>query len=325
MAKHSKASLSVGRVGRLLRDEMASEGGACRLIVAGAEAETHRIALAADPLRQSEALVEMSLGAQPLRVTDEDVVLLLAGALSGGQLAVPLEQVRLARAGLVVVLPADSAAASAATQAALSAGAMSSELTVYDPVLPFVDSRLADAVAAVAGQHGPALAARLPSVRHAVVARLIRRAALENTAVGALIFVPGADMPVMTANQIRMVLRIARAYGVAVDPARVPEVLAVVGAGLGLRALGRQGLKMVPVAGWAMKGAIGFSGTLALGRAAAAYYESGMAGRLGSSAAVVPASLERRLPRSVTDVARRRLGKVLDPVDSARGRSPGKG
>jgi uncharacterized protein (DUF697 family) len=83
------------------------------------------------------------------------------------------------------------------------------------------------------------------------------------------VFVPGADLPVLALNQVRMLLRIEQAYGLEVDlRERAPELLATVGAGLGLRAVARQLLGVVPVAGWAVKGAVAYAGTRALGEAA---------------------------------------------------------
>ena len=93
-----------------------------------------------------------------------------------------------------------------------------------------------------------------------------------NGILGAAIFVPGADFPVLTLNQIRLVLRLASAHGVEVDGSRLPEVLATVGAGLGFRTVARQLLGTVPVAGWAVKGAIAYGGTRALGETARRYF-----------------------------------------------------
>jgi len=223
-----------------------------------------------------------------------------------------------ARSGVVVALP--SAAAGPAARAAIEAGAFGTELEVFEPGRALEHSRLADAVAAAAADRGPNLAAGLPWVRPAVVARLIRRTALQNALIGALVFIPGADMPVMTLNQVRMVLRIATAYGRGVEPTRAPEIVAVIGAGLGLRALAHQGLRSVPVAGWALKGAIGFGGTVALGRAAAAFYQSGAAGALGDVDVELPEALERRLPAPLAGLlgdrlSRRRDAPAADPSD----------
>ena len=78
----------------------------------------------------------------------------------------------------------------------------------------------------------------------------------------------------LTLNQIRMVLRICAAYGLEVDNQRAPEILATIGAGLGLRALARELLDLVPFAGWLLKGAVAYAGTNALGEATVRYCEA---------------------------------------------------
>ena len=57
--------------------------------------------------------------------------------------------------------------------------------------------------------------------------------------IAAAIFVPGADLPVLTLNQVRLVARIASAHGKTSTGARGVELLGVVGAGFGFRALAR--------------------------------------------------------------------------------------
>jgi uncharacterized protein (DUF697 family) len=119
-----------------------------------------------------------------------------------------------------------------------------------------------------------ALAKGHPPLRRAVCEEIIRHNARQNAVVGALP-IPGADMPVMTANQARMVLNIAAAYGEELSLDRARELLGVLAAGFGLRALSRQAVKLIPVAGWAAAGAIGYAGTIAMGRATVLYFERG--------------------------------------------------
>jgi uncharacterized protein (DUF697 family) len=94
----------------------------------------------------------------------------------------------------------------------------------------------------------------------------------KNGILGVAIFVPGADLPVLTLNQLRLVLRIAAAHGVEIDQQRLPEVLGTIAAGYGFRAVARQALGALPVAGWAVKGAVAYAGTRALGEAAVRYF-----------------------------------------------------
>jgi len=123
------------------------------------------------------------------------------------------------------------------------------------------------------GEAGTPLAARLPVLRRPVCEELIRRFSRRNGLVGVAVFMPGADLPVLTLNQIRLVLRIADAYGLEIDKERLPEVLSVIGSGLGFRALARSAVGYVPLLGWAVKGAVAYTGTRALGEAAMRYFE----------------------------------------------------
>jgi uncharacterized protein (DUF697 family) len=123
-------------------------------------------------------------------------------------------------------------------------------------------------------------AAKLPVLRPAVVEKTIEKFSRQNGILGVAIFVPGADLPVLTLNQIRMVFRLAAAYGEEMDRDRALEVLAVIGAGLGFRGIARQAVGVVPGVGWAVKGGVAYAGTQAIGRAAAAFFEKGGQQRL---------------------------------------------
>lgn len=135
---------------------------------------------------------------------------------------------------------------------------------------------LAGAVVDAAGDAAVALAARLPSLREATCRQLIKRSARQNGVIGALFFIPGTDMPVMTLNEARMVLRIAAAHGEMVGTERALELLGVVGGGFGLRAIARQALNMLPGPGWVIKGGVAYGGTMAMGRAAKAYFDGSL-------------------------------------------------
>jgi uncharacterized protein (DUF697 family) len=134
--------------------------------------------------------------------------------------------------------------------------------------------RIAEAVAGLLGEDAVGLAARLPVLRRAVSDAIVSRFSRQNGLIGAAVFVPGADFPVLTLNQLRLVLRLARAHGLELGPQRFVELAGVVGGGLGFRALARQLLGVVPVAGWAVKGGVAYGGTKAVGEAATRYFES---------------------------------------------------
>jgi uncharacterized protein (DUF697 family) len=152
---------------------------------------------------------------------------------------------------------------------------LATDIVPVKPGSGFDVPAIAKVLARRLGEGGTSLAARLPAIRKAVCRELIRSFSRTNGLVGAAVFVPGVDLPVLTMNQARLVLRIARAHGERVDASRLPELLAVVAGGAGLRTVAREALGAIPVAGWAIKGAIAYTGTRAIGEAALQYFEAG--------------------------------------------------
>jgi uncharacterized protein (DUF697 family) len=134
-------------------------------------------------------------------------------------------------------------------------------------------------IAARLGEEAAPLAGRVPLLRGAVCERLVASFARRNGIIGAAVFLPGLDLPVLTLNEIRLVLRLEQAHGLEIDPReRLPEIVATLGAGVGLRAIARELLDLVPVAGWAVKGAVAYAGTRALGEAAVRRLGAGVPG-----------------------------------------------
>jgi uncharacterized protein (DUF697 family) len=143
----------------------------------------------------------------------------------------------------------------------------------------FPVEKISRAIAHKLGDDGAPLAALVPVLRRAVCQRLIETTARQNGVVAAATFVPGVDLPVLTLNEIRLVLRLEQAYGLEIDPReRLPEILATIGVGFGMRAVARELLDLVPVAGWAVKGAVAYAGARAFGEAAVRRLDAGMPG-----------------------------------------------
>jgi uncharacterized protein (DUF697 family) len=144
----------------------------------------------------------------------------------------------------------------------ISIPAILSEEMVLRKLVPWVVGSLDE-------DHLVALGRGYPIFRRAACERIIHKNARQNGVIGVLP-IPGAAI---TANQGRMVLGIAAVYGEEISLERARELLGVLAAGLGFRALARQILKLIPVAGWAASGAMGYAATLAVGRAAVLYFE----------------------------------------------------
>lgn len=171
---------------------------------------------------------------------------------------------------------------------------LATDVVVVPPGAGFPVEELARALANRLGEAATPLAARLPVLRPAVCEWLIASFARKNGIVGAAVFVPGVDLPVLTLNQMRLVLRLASAYGEEISTERLPELVAVLGGGLGLRALARELCDLVPVAGWAVKGVVAYGGTRALGEAAVRYF----AARAQAPAAASPSSPSATRPQA---------------------------
>lgn len=150
---------------------------------------------------------------------------------------------------------------------------LATDVVRCEPGRGFPVDEILQAAAARLGEEGTTLAARLPALREPLCRELIESFSRKNGIAAVAIFVPGADFPVLTLNQLRLVLRLAAAHGVEVDQQRAPEVLATIAAGLGFRAVARQVLGAIPVAGWLLKGGIAYVGTRAVGEAAHRYFE----------------------------------------------------
>lgn len=136
---------------------------------------------------------------------------------------------------------------------------------------------VAQRIAVAAGDTAWALARSLPALRLPVAQALVRRFARQNGLIGAAVFVPGADLPALTLNQLRMVMRIGAAFGGELDGASRAALGAVVLSGFGLRALARESANLLPLPEFLVKGAIAGGATWLLGNAAV-----GLAGRRAS-------------------------------------------
>jgi uncharacterized protein (DUF697 family) len=129
--------------------------------------------------------------------------------------------------------------------------------------------------AEVAGDHGVALGRRYPVVRAVAARRVIYRTAGQNALIGLAFFIPGADMPAMTLNQIKMVLSVASIYGEEVSFERAVELAGIVGMGFGLRAIARRLVRSTPGIGSVVRAVTGYTATMAIGLGAIQYFEKG--------------------------------------------------
>jgi small GTP-binding protein len=149
------------------------------------------------------------------------------------------------------------------------------------PVIPvsakkgtFVAEKLVPALVDALPDLAVALGRELPMLRRTLAQRVVRQAAMINTAAGAEP-IPFIDIPVLLTNQARMVLRIAAIYGEPFTARHAKELITTIAGGLAFRYLAQQGAKLVPFGGWAVAAGIAALGTWAMGQVAIEYFESG--------------------------------------------------
>lgn len=133
-----------------------------------------------------------------------------------------------------------------------------------EPVLAAVARALEDEAVAAGRRH--------PALRDAVGDLLIARAARQSGAVGVIAVVPGADMPVITLVQVRLVAQLGALHGRPLDSRRGVEIAGVLASAFGWRALARRALTAVPIAGFAVRGGVAYTATRTVGEAARAYF-----------------------------------------------------
>jgi len=111
--------------------------------------------------------------------------------------------------------------------------------------------------------------------RPAQAGQVTRRTAFENAVSGAVFFIPGADFPVMTLNELRMLLRIERAYGHDVDKQMLIEAAAVIIFGFACKLMAKSACKALPALTWFIKTGVAYCATFALGVAIRGHCEAG--------------------------------------------------
>ena len=223
----------------------------------------------------------------------------------------------------VSVLAGIRAAKSAGAGAAAgSSGAAASSPDVSDAPVPIdtaaaaaLDRRMGEWVVAACREKRLALALSFPFVRRPLSLEAVSATSLQNAGIGLVLFIPGADMPLMTLNQAKMLLQIAAAYGEPMSAARAKELAAIVGGAFACRSVARQVAGAVPAIGWAVKAGVGYAGTKAMGLAAVEYFERG--GSIAGLAGVV-STATAKATQIAGDVAATPAGaRVLSTVKTA--------
>lgn len=112
-----------------------------------------------------------------------------------------------------------------------------------------------------------ALGANFPFARRAVCERSISARSSQNAVIGLLPFGSGADLPLMTANQVLMGLDLAGAHGEGASSVRFAEAAAVVAGAFASRGVARRLCRSLPGLGALVRAGVAYGTTRAMGEA----------------------------------------------------------
>ena len=225
---------------------------------------------------------------------------------------------------MAIVLSCGSAELQEAVQQVVVAGAPTVVLAESSVEVPFIesDTRMLGLIASTEKvnlleslarwildrtEKETAFAANFPFMRIAAANRVITQSTFANLATGALVFIPGADYPVMAAAQVGMAIELASIFGKPMRLERGYEIAGVLGTGLVLRSLTRVACKGAGKWSFAVKALVAAGGTFAMGRALCALYERD-----------VDYSRANDAVTSAVSLAREAVSKVSQATDSIR-------
>ena len=138
-----------------------------------------------------------------------------------------------------------------------------------------LDMRMGRWIVSACHEKRLAFSVAFPFVRRPLATDAVMTTAIQNAGIGLVPLLPGADMPVMTLNQAKMVLQIAAAYGQPMGKDRAKEIVPVVAGAFGCRALARRLVTLIPGIGYVARPGIGYAATVAMGYAVIEYFEGG--------------------------------------------------
>jgi uncharacterized protein (DUF697 family) len=269
------AAGDVMKAGRAIARSQATEVRVVGLV----QDERDRLALGTRLAAHSEAGVAQvkTLGPQALTdVAEADLAIVAVRDPEASRIGLQVQAIAARRRHAFIVALGIAPEARDAFAAALGVRAYQVVASPDGELLPYA---LTEQAVKALGERKYALASSFPAFRAAATASVISATSWQNAAVATFLAVPGADMPVLTANQIKMVLEIAAIHGENIGMERAKEILAVVAGAFVLRTVAREMLGFIPAAGWVVKGGVAYSGTVAIGKAVERYFSMGPEGR----------------------------------------------
>lgn len=136
-----------------------------------------------------------------------------------------------------------------------------------------IEKRLAQWLLSVLPEKKLTLCNAFPFVRGVAARSEVSSCAVQNSAIGLIHLIPGADLPLMTVNQVKMLLRIASMYGHELDFLQAVQVVGVGAFAFVSRSGARSALRALPTFAQVIRASVALGSTCAIGWALIAYYE----------------------------------------------------
>lgn len=136
-----------------------------------------------------------------------------------------------------------------------------------------IEKRLAQWLLSVLPEKKLTLCNAFPFVRGVAARSEVSSCAVQNSAIGLVHLIPGADLPLMTVNQVKMLLRIASMYGHELDFLQALQVVGVGAFAFVSRSGARSALRALPGFAQLIRASVALGSTCVIGWALIAYYE----------------------------------------------------
>lgn len=136
-----------------------------------------------------------------------------------------------------------------------------------------IEQRLAQWLLSVLPEKKLSLCNAFSFVRGVAARSEVRSCAVQNSAIGLVHLIPGADLPLMTLNQMKMLLRIASIYGHEPDVLQLAQGFGVGAFAFVSRAGARSALRALPAFAQLIRASVALGSTCTMGWALIAYYE----------------------------------------------------
>ncbi|MCL2881647.1 MAG: hypothetical protein FWF45_01960 [Coriobacteriia bacterium] len=249
----------------------------------GAQQKTMRLTIYIDPHCSDEVVADICELLRPATSRSHVFVRVLSGQRGTDSAQLGLEKDMTARlilcahaAELAGLTPLPPKTCVVTSDELRSEGADSLGLSILDVVSPLsgdLETQVATWLSTALPSKHLTIAGDFPFTRAEISRDICSATARQNAMIALVPFTRGADMPVLVANQTKMLFQLALVRGLKLNTQRIPELLATGAVAFAGRLLASRLTPPFAPARWLVRGAVAFGLTTALGQGACLYYD----------------------------------------------------